>query len=298
MISSALILKRSPRYVPQNVHLLCEHPTAAGACGSCAACQLVAAGTHPDLVVIEPRPPENSSSKQPVLSIRIEVIRELCARLNTTSQFGGYRVAVLQDADRMRHEAANSLLKTLEEPGQDTLLLLVTSQPQRLPVTIRSRCQQIAFPMPTADEALSWCEQQSISDAAQRLRISHGSPLIAAADSVRGDAHAVMAKALLARQGRESSLAHAAELAALPRQLGLGILLDWLGDLIRLKAGTDAPLSAQAQHHRGLGELAQQVDWKRSWALYDEICRLRRYDAIALDNQLLWENLLISWDRL
>ena len=129
--------------------LLCQQPDASGfACGRCEACHLVNAGTHPDYRVLEPTPPATSTSTNPVLTIKIDALRDLYRALSETSQFGGYRVAVIQDADKMPTQAANSLLKTLEEPGSDTLMVLVSSHPQRLPVTIRSRCQAIRFEVP------------------------------------------------------------------------------------------------------------------------------------------------------
>ena len=109
------------------------------ACGNCESCKLINAGTHPDLRLLKPTPPATSTSKNPVLSIKIDALRDMYRVLSETSQFGGYRIAVIEDADKMPVQAANSLLKTLEEPGKDTLLLLVSSHPHHLPVTIRSR---------------------------------------------------------------------------------------------------------------------------------------------------------------
>ncbi|MFO1436459.1 MAG: DNA polymerase III subunit delta' [Gammaproteobacteria bacterium] len=117
--------------------LLCDSTNGSGeACGRCRACELFTAGTHPDYFSISPT--EDSSF------IKIEQIRDLIGRLMLTSaQAAGRRVALIAPADAMNRHAANSLLKTLEEPPLNTTLILVSHVPANLPATIRSRCQQL-----------------------------------------------------------------------------------------------------------------------------------------------------------
>lgn len=104
--------------------------------GACEACRQVRERRHADILWIEPE----SKSRQ----IRIEDIREkLIPRIQQCSFEGGWKAGVLLNADRMREAAANALLKTLEEPPERTLLLLLTDAPQYLLPTIVSRCQKI-----------------------------------------------------------------------------------------------------------------------------------------------------------
>ncbi|MBN4063867.1 hypothetical protein JYT79_03700, partial [Cardiobacterium sp. AH-315-I02] len=92
--------------------VLCQQPISDHqACGLCKACQLLAANTHPDLYYLKPTAPATSRSKNPVLSIRIDDIRVLCEKLNQTSQYGGFRVAILNQAEQLTLQGANSLLK-------------------------------------------------------------------------------------------------------------------------------------------------------------------------------------------
>jgi DNA polymerase-3 subunit delta' len=105
---------------------------------------------HPDWVRVHPV----DESKQ----IRIEQIRELSEELALTSHQGSYKVAILTPADALNRFAANALLKTLEEPPQRTLLMLVVTQPSRLPATILSRCQRVRIRAPARTEAVSWLE--------------------------------------------------------------------------------------------------------------------------------------------
>ncbi len=104
-------------------------------CGDCVGCRQAEAWRHPDVHVIEP------ARKSRILDI--EQVRELNEVLGQTAYAGGWKVGVLMYADRMKEQAANAFLKTLEEPPGRTLLLLVTDQPQALLPTIVSRCQRV-----------------------------------------------------------------------------------------------------------------------------------------------------------
>ncbi|HUA88125.1 MAG TPA: hypothetical protein VL994_01745 [Steroidobacteraceae bacterium] len=129
--------------------VLCEHPQEAP-CGHCRGCRRVAARQHPDLSFVSPE----EGSRQ----IRIEQVRELGAELTLTSHGGGYKVGILSPADSLNRFAANALLKTLEEPPARTLLVLVLTQPSRLPATVLSRTQRLRVRAPTRAESLTWLE--------------------------------------------------------------------------------------------------------------------------------------------
>jgi DNA polymerase III subunit delta' len=127
--------------------VLCEKGSAAP-CGVCTACRRAGALQHPDLSWVQPV--EDSHQ------IRIEQVRDLSAELALTSHAGGYKVGVLTPADALNRFAANALLKTLEEPPPRTLLVLVATQPSRLPPTVLSRCQRLRVRAPTREEAIAW----------------------------------------------------------------------------------------------------------------------------------------------
>lgn len=134
--------------------LLCKD-NAAGACGDCHSCQLVAAGNHPDLVSLEP---EREGG-----AIKVDQVRELVSFGQATAQLSGYRVIQLLPAEAMNPNAANALLKTLEEPGDDTLLLLVSYAPATVMPTVRSRCQMMAMGTPTVAQSRNWLAQHLAS---------------------------------------------------------------------------------------------------------------------------------------
>lgn len=132
--------------------LLCEQPAGGLACGRCRSCHVSASGAHPDYYRLAP--------EEPGKPIKVDQVRALAEFAERTAQYGGARVALAMPAEGMNRSAQNALLKTLEEPGKNTHLLLVSHQPGLLLPTIRSRCQQRRLPLPEADTAVPWLREQ------------------------------------------------------------------------------------------------------------------------------------------
>ena len=152
--------------------VLCEQLDATEACGQCHSCQLFTAGNHPDHILIEPE----ETGKQ----IKIEQIRRLKDKQALTSTVSKWKTVIISPADNMNINANNSLLKLLEEPQKNTLLILVSSKPYRLPITILSRCQKLSLTSPEATVCVEWCLQQGGFDKAtieQILPTAKGAPL-------------------------------------------------------------------------------------------------------------------------
>lgn len=105
------------------------------ACDKCPSCKKINAGTHPDFVMITPEKGE----------IRVGEIRAVEESLSLKPYEGRKKVFVIDDADCMNQSAANAFLKTLEEPPDESLLILVAAHPDRLPETVRSRCSRVSF---------------------------------------------------------------------------------------------------------------------------------------------------------
>ncbi|VAW52911.1 DNA polymerase III delta prime subunit [hydrothermal vent metagenome] len=285
--------------------LLCKQPTETNqACGVCQACQLLAANTHPDLYYLKPVPAENTKSKKPALNIRIDDVRGLCNKLNQTSQYGGYRVAILQQADQLTLSAANSLLKTLEEPGKDVLIILTSARSHRLPVTIRSRCQLLRFTVPDEAQALSWLKENQ-QDAnvtekqlAQALSYAFGSPLLALNNLQKVEQQQLLAEAMTAKVSGKNSILYAAKLAKFNKVQVLEGMLSWALDLSKLLAcGSEINITNEQSRDK-LKTLAKGVNSQHLFRFYDQLNFNVLHTSIAVNEQLLWENLLLSWDDL
>jgi DNA polymerase-3 subunit delta' len=137
-------------------------------CGACPACRRVAAAQHPDCHVLVPAPPPGNPKGTP--SLRIAEVRELEHWAALAPLEGPRKVFVVDDADRITREAAQALLKTLEEPPPRTLLVLIVANVRLLPPTVLSRCQVVRFrPLPDADVVALLTERGSPPDAARLL---------------------------------------------------------------------------------------------------------------------------------
>lgn len=130
--------------------LLCSQPMAVGGCGQCKSCLLVKAGHHPDLLQL-----------QSETSLGVDAVRELSHFMQGSPQQGGARVVLLPQAHKMTEAAANALLKTLEEPGANSFLLLQTAYEQQLLPTILSRCQKWLIAPVSAPVAMQWLAAQT-----------------------------------------------------------------------------------------------------------------------------------------
>jgi DNA polymerase-3 subunit delta' len=143
------------------------------ACGQCKTCQLFNAGTHPDFLQVG----LEEKSKQ----IKVDQIRQLVDFVSKTSQMQGRKVIIIEPAESMNINAANALLKSLEEPTAETYILLVSHAPKRLLPTIRSRCQTVALYKPSLAESDQWLATflQDINLRKQLLQLAAGNPLLA-----------------------------------------------------------------------------------------------------------------------
>jgi DNA polymerase-3 subunit delta' len=150
----------------------CENNTdAETTCGQCHNCQLLASGHHPDHIVISPE----ETGKQ----LKIEQIRALKEKQNLTSHISQAKTVIIEPADAMTISAYNSLLKLLEEPSNETTLILLSHKPEKLPITILSRCQRISLSVPAEEDACNWLINQGYrnEDIKPLLGLCKGAPL-------------------------------------------------------------------------------------------------------------------------
>lgn len=283
--------------------VLCQQPTADHqACGQCKSCLLLKAGTHPDLHYLEPTAAKTSKSKNPVRSVRIDDVRELCEKLNQTSLLNGYRVAIINEADLLTLSAANSLLKTLEEPGRSVLMILITSRTHRLPVTIRSRSRLMRFTLPDQTQSLQWLKGQQTNSSEkqlqQALKYAFGAPLAALTLLEETEYQEVLSQAMTATITGKNSLDYAPKLAKFAKIPMLEAMLGWTSDLSKMQSCGQEVDIINEQYRQPLQALASKVNQQRVYKFHEQLNFNLLHSSIAVNEQLLWESLLLSWDNL
>jgi DNA polymerase-3 subunit delta' len=254
--------------------LLCTAELSKYACGSCKGCQLMMAGNHPDLSILEPA--------EQGKAILIDQVRELMGKLSKTAQQGGWKVALIAPAEAMNISASNALLKSLEEPQGQTLLILLSYRPSLVSATIRSRCQVEALPLPDSAQASRWLAEVSGDQplAEQTLEIAGGRPLLAL-DYMQGDS-------LQQRQAFEGTVEQVrrgdlspVDAAQQCHKLNSDQLLDWfMNYLHRLATG-----ELQNSPNPALFDFSDKLRKARSWVL----------SGSNINPQLLWEELFMDW---
>lgn len=277
--------------------LLCERDAFHNdPCGVCRGCRLVAAETHPDLHALVPLEGKTQ--------IGIDQVRGLIGRVGLTSQYGGRKAVLVAPAERMTRAAANTLLKTLEEPPGDAVFVLVTHRAGALPATIRSRCQIVDFPAPPADAARSWlgAELETEEAADTALRLAHGAPLTARILATSGGLEAREA-ILEDLEGLVTGSGDPIAIAERWRDLGLLAALHWLHsmvcDLVRLKNGRSAHNLTHSDRGTAMQHLARGLDLVGLFRLFDLIVEARRaaLGQLNLNEQLMLESIAIEWQR-
>ncbi len=211
--------------------LLCACLVDGDACGACRECRQVESRNHPDLYFVQPSG----------ASIKIEQIREVLRVAPYRPYQGGRKIFIVRQSDLMTKDAANCLLKTLEEPPASTVFILLSSRPQNLLPTILSRCQQVFFnSLPVADliQGLMTLHGLGAEDARHAAALSGGSmgrALVCASGSQQEERRAVHD---LAGQLRKYGPCEALEMAGknsgdkVKVQLALDMLTCWYRDLL------------------------------------------------------------------
>jgi len=295
-------------------------PKEPAGCGVCSSCRRVAAGNHPDVRLIEPR----------ARIIRIDMVREISEAAGYKPFEGRKKVFVLDQVELMNQAAANCLLKTLEEPPEDTLLVLVTSLPENLLPTVRSRCQRVDFAQLPRGKVLEWLvgngglSPQVASLLAFLTEGSLGAALALASGQVQavpqassgeggggGNGVLKMRDGLvewllsLTGQGHEQEgagrmgqpqVVDLAQALAADKEgvdLWLGLLLCWYRDLVAVKCGVEEEMLANRDRLEVLRKMAGRYSVER--LLQDVEVIQETYDGLRLrvNARLALENMFL-----
>lgn len=278
-------------------YLLCTDPRAAGPCENCDDCHLFDIGNHPDYKLVEPEKK----------LITVDQIRENIHFAQNTSRRGGMKVLLFVPAEAMNLNAANALLKLLEEPPKQTLLLLVSHQPGLLLATLKSRCQHLRCPLPSTQMAKAWLEQQEgfTGQPDTALRLTGGAPLRAMSISDPGTiaARLTLLEVLLAMLNKTVTPISAAKKC---EKIGIAACIEYLmlgvADLLAsCQAGKDLadPALQPLAERLNLQELAA-IFSLRLHETYNILVEARKV-ALASNNanpQLMLEFLFAHWSSL
>lgn len=287
--------------------LLCEAPTPGGeACDTCVACAWFAAGTHPDYRQIEPESvaqqdsvdeeqvePSEKRGKKPAVTIAVDQIRALPEFLNISSHRGGPKVVVVHPAEMLNANAANALLKNLEEPPPGTHFVLVTHRPHLVLATIRSRCQRIALPTPDGPAATAWLSKQGVRESALALAQSGGTPLRALELNASED-WGTRAACLRQIAAEDLDVIAASEaVSGFPSPDLVGWMQKWSYDIAYYAA--TGSVRYNPDQAETIARIAARVDRLAALRFHRETVALQRAVHHPLNPRLFTEHLLLSY---
>ena len=271
------------------------------ACHQCRSCQLFSAGNHPDLLHLTT--PEEKKI------IPVDAVRDLIQWSVLSSQLNGRKVIIIEPAEAMNQNAANSLLKTLEEPVADTIIIMVTHKKQALLATIKSRCQIRDIALPDKQLVLSWLEHQGVEQAPLLLSLASGAPLqaVAMADESKLNTRKQIIHYLLSvHESDKDPVLVADELVKLTKktknkaaQTGSFDIIYWLDvvltDIARLMYDGQIDGINNVDFYQDLQQLANRLYLKNILQLSDSVNKAYYEIQGSININLLFEKLLIDW---
>jgi len=292
--------------------LLCQHPVqrseaANFACGTCPSCHWFEQGSHPDYRLVQPEAlntedetgeqSKSVSGKKPSKQISVEQIRNLVDFFGMTSHQGGRRVIIIHPAEAMNSNAANALLKNLEEPPQGLLFILVSHKPQQLLPTIMSRCLSFALSTPDTATAIQWLSGKGVKDPALALASSGFAPLLAVQsdEQLCGEMHEKLLSAVRL-PGLFDVFTVAEVLQKTDQVLVVQWLQQWCYDLSSMK------LTGKLRYHpdeeTAIKKLVESVTSMNLARLQKFLLTAKREARHTLNPKLFFESLLLVYRQL
>lgn len=283
--------------------MLCQQPKGASlACGKCPSCHWFEQGSHPDFRLLQPDAlsqavDEHESGKKPSKQISVGQVRSLADFLGMSAHQGGRRVVLIHPAEAMNVNAANALLKNLEEPPQDLLFILVSHKPQQLLPTILSRCLSFALPAPDTISATGWLKEQGVENPGEALAASGFAPLQAVQlDEQLGSEE----RAKLLRAVRQPAALDVFALAEALQKTEQTLVVQWLQqwcyDLSSMK------LAGRLRYHPGeeatIKKLIEPIEPLNLARLQKYLQTAKREAQHTLNSRLFFESILLAYRQL
>lgn len=272
--------------------MVCQQAQAmAQPCGVCKHCLLMQAQTYPDFISLH--------AEKNVISV--DQVRELIAKLYLTRHFAALKVAVIEQADTLNTNAANALLKTLEEPPQYTHIILVTDAPMALPATIRSRCQQIQFNPPDEQQSIEWLQAQAGGiDWQPLLRVAQGAPLKALEyhqTELLDQRISVMRSFLSVFEYDANPMQVAKTLESVPYAMVSLWIQSLTLDMLRIKAQENPQSIENPDFYRPLLALANKIPNALLIQLWDQLLEHKKIYDVSLNYRMFLETILITMHK-
>ncbi|MEL0555123.1 MULTISPECIES: DNA polymerase III subunit delta' [Enterobacteriaceae] len=275
-------------------YLMCRQPEGNKSCGHCHSCQLMQAGTHPDYYTLAP---EKGKS-----ALGIDAVRDVNEKLYERSRLGGAKVVWIADAAQLTDAAANALLKTLEEPPENTWFFLVSQEPARLLATLRSRCRLYHLMPPAESYGLAWLEREvSLPQEAllSALRLSANAP--AAALDLLQESHWAARQQLIAALENVLTSGDWLSLLSILNHEQAAVRLHWLASLL-LDAQKRQQGITQVSNPDAwalVNQLARTLPAARLQAIARDVstCRDRLLNVVGVNRELLLTERLLRWEH-
>ena len=261
----------------------------------CQSCKTFESSANPDYLQID-----LLEGKQ---QIGVDQIRAMNAFLGLTRSFKGQRVVLISQAERMNLNAANSLLKSLEEPADNSVIIVLSAKASSLLPTIKSRCQLLHLPTPNKQQAISWLQNQhQIKEhpqtaLEQALEISQGKPLTAL-NVLASDNDLLKSRAELLKDISEIVQEHVSitDIAKKWHKKDSEPLLDWqLGWVQQLLKASHINTSTIIPENHGLKTIEDNLHLVKLWELYDHLLRQKQLVHTSVNPQIFLENMLVLW---
>lgn len=282
--------------------LLCDNPSTTGPCENCNDCRFSVNATHPDLLYVTP--------EEGGRVLKVDQVRALTRFTEKTTHSARRKVVILEQADMLNMSAANALLKTLEEPAGNTVILLLSDKPGSLLPTIRSRCQRILFITPEPAMALTWLQEtlDGKANPQELLHLAGGKPILAQEIYTSGEVEQRQNIIRAFVQIVDGNL-DPIEFAATFKSLNVSSVMDYLWQtsalLIKYLLCKDEALLASSEIRAIVTRLQQSGRDEN-----DSLTRLLRLNLAAEDakrqlvsvsnpnQQLIFESMMWRWSRI
>lgn len=286
--------------------LLCENPDQEGLpCCECTSCHWFDLDTHPDFRLVQPDAltvtedgGEKEVGKKPSREISVDQIRELANFANLSSHLGGYRVILIHPAESMNKNSANAVLKTLEEPTDKLIFILVTHKPQQLLPTIISRCLSFTVNTPNFTVGSEWLKQHGVVNSEKLLAQAGFAPLQAlnlAEDEVGAEDRNLLLSTIQ-RPGQMDALFLAEKLQKTTPVQVIQSLQQWCYDLVSAKL--TGKVRYFPDHFEVLKKLSTHISPMQILGYLRELDTAKREAFHPLNPKLQFESILLSYKQM